>query len=70
MPIVSHTIDTNEQPDGRSYNVLRLYDQDGREFMQTYWAPAGFNHTAKVTAVIADIDEQLQQDEFEQIVGL
>lgn len=69
MPIVSHTLTQSEQPDGRSYNVLRLYDQDGREFTQTYFAPAGFDHNAKVNSTIVEMDEQLAQDEFEALVG-
>lgn len=69
MPIVSNTLTQSEQPDGRTYNVLRLYDQDGREFTQTYFAPAGFDHTAKIASTIADMDEQFKQDEFEALVG-
>lgn len=69
MPIVSHNLQQSAQPDGRTYNVLRLYDQDAREFTQTYWAPSGFDHTARINAFIAEMDDQLAQDEFDALVG-
>jgi hypothetical protein len=70
MPIVSHTLESSVQVDGSTSNVLRMYDQDAREYTQSFFAPAGFDLTAKVNATIAGMDEQLKQSEFEQIVGL
>jgi hypothetical protein len=70
MPIVSHTHEYSTQADGSTSNVLRLYDQDGREYTQTFFAPAGFDVTTKINATITELDEQLKQSEFESIVGL
>jgi hypothetical protein len=69
MPIVSHTLEQHAQEDGRTYNVLRMIDQDAREYTQTYWAPAGFDHAGKAAATIVDLDEQLRQDEFDALIG-
>jgi hypothetical protein len=70
MPIVSHTHEYSTQADGSTSNVLRLYDQDGREYTQTFFAPAGFDVNTKINNTIAEMDEQLKQTEFESIVGL
>jgi hypothetical protein len=70
MPIVSHTLEFSTQPDGSTSNVLRMYDQDAREYTQTFFAPAGFNTATKVANTIAELDEQLKQGEFESIVGI
>lgn len=69
MPIVSHTLHTSTQADGSTQNVLRMYDQDAREYMVSFPAPAGFDLVARVALAIVDMDEQLAQAEFEQIVG-
>jgi hypothetical protein len=69
MPIVSQITETTVQANGSTSNVVRLYDQDGREYMQSFFAPAGFDVQGKVTAMIAEMDEQLAQAEFETLVG-
>ena len=70
MPIISHTIEQNTQPDGRISYVLRMYDQDGTERLQVGLLPAGFDVQAFVTNRIADADVQLAEDEFRALVGL
>lgn len=70
MPIVSNTVQSTTQADGSLSVVVRLYDQDAREYTQQFFAPAGFNVQAKVTTMTAELNEQLAQSEFEQIVGL
>ena len=70
MPIVSHTIQSTTQADGSLSVVVRLYDQDGREYTQQFFAPANFNVTAKVQTMTAELNEQLAQSEFEALVGL
>lgn len=69
MPIVSNTVSTSVQANGSSQNVVRLYDQDGREYMQTFFAPSGFDVAARVTSMIAEMDVQLAESEFEALVG-
>ena len=69
MPIVSHTLQTSTQPDGSTQNTLRMYDQDAREYMVSFPAPAGFDLQARVNLAIIEMDEQLAQSEFDQIVG-
>lgn len=70
MPIVSNTVQSTTQADGSLSVVVRLYDQDGREYTQSFFAPAGFNVTAKVNTMSAELSEQLAQAEFETLVGL
>lgn len=70
MPIVSNTVQSTTQADGSLSVVVRLYDQDAREFTQTFFAPAGFNVQTKVNTMIAELGEQLAVDEFNALVGL
>jgi len=69
MPITSHTVYESPQSDGSSHIVLRLYDQDGIEYMQTFWKPAGGDITAIVSGKISSMDVQLAEQEFESLVG-
>lgn len=69
MPIVSHTLNSTTQADGSTSNVVRLYDQDGSEYTQSFFAPPGFDLETKINAMIAELSEQLAQAEFESLVG-
>lgn len=69
MPIVSHILEQTQQPNGATSNVLKMYDQDAREYVQGFWAPAGFDVQTKVQNSIAEMDEQLKRSEFETLVG-
>ena len=70
MPIVSSTVQSTTQAEGSLSVVVRLYDQDAKEYTQVFYAPAGFNVTAKVNTMTAELNEQLAQDEFNALVGL
>ncbi|HQR77157.1 MAG TPA: hypothetical protein PLR35_12100 [Burkholderiaceae bacterium] len=70
MPIVSNTVQSTTQADGSLSVVVRLYDQDAREYTQQFFAPAGFNITGKVNTMTAELNEQLAADEFNALVGL
>jgi len=70
MPIVTHTISSTANADGSTNNVLRLYDQDGTEYTQTFWAPAGFNLQTKIDYAITAMNETLAEREFNALVGL
>lgn len=70
MPIVSNTVQSTTQADGSLSVVVRLYDQDAREYTQQFFAPSGFNLTAKVNTMTAELNEQLAVDEFTVLVGL
>jgi predicted RNA-binding protein Jag len=69
MPITSHTLTQNTQADGSTSNTLRMYDQDGMEYLQTFFAPAGFDVSTKVSNTILELDEQLATNEFEALIG-
>ena len=69
MPIVSHTHEFSTQANGSTSNVVRMYDQDGREYFVTFPAPAGFDVAAKISTMLVAVDQQLADAEFEQIVG-
>ena len=68
MSIVSHTLESNTQRDGSTSNVLRMYDQDAREYMVTFFAPSGFNMTTKINATIAELEVQFAETEFSDLV--
>ena len=70
MPIVQHTIESSTQADGSTSNVLRMYDQDGTEYTQVFYAPAGFNVSTKIDNTIVGLNEQLAESEFQALVGL
>ena len=46
-----------------------MYDQDAREYMISFFAPADFDVGALVQNRIAEQDVQLAESEFEQLVG-
>lgn len=69
MPIVSNTVQQTVQADGSLSVVVRLYDQDAREYMQSFFAPTGFDVQGRVNRMIAEMDEQLAQSEFESLIG-
>lgn len=69
MPIVSNTLESTEQANGGTHNILRMYDQDAREYMVSWFAPAGFDNNAKVSITISEMDEQLKVTEFDAIIG-
>lgn len=70
MPIVSNTVQSTPQADGSLSVLVRLYDQDAREYTQVFFAPAGFDVTAKVNTMTAELNEQLATDEYRALVGL
>jgi len=68
MPIVSHTLETNVQADGGTSNILRMYDQDSHEYMQSFFAPSNFNTQLKIDLMLASMNEQLAASEFEHLL--
>jgi hypothetical protein len=70
MPIVTNSLQSTSQADGGTNNVLRMYDQDGVEYLQSFYAPAGFNLQTKVDNTIAGLNEQLATSEFQSLIGL
>lgn len=70
MPIVSNAVSSTTQADGSLSVVVRLYDQDAREYTNVFLAPAGFDVAAKVARMTAEMNEQLALDEFQTLVGL
>lgn len=69
MPIVTHTLETTTQANGGTSNVLRMYDQDGKQYMLSFFAPANFDLQALVNSRVAEMDLQLADSEFETLVG-
>ena len=70
MPIVSHTLASSPQADGATSNVVRMYDQDALEYMQAFYAPAGFDVAAMIDNMIAALDLQLAEQEARTLVGV
>lgn len=69
MPIVSHTIEAPGLATEDRHIVIRFYDQDGKQYMQSFWWPANADLNAYISARYAELSEQLAQDEFEALVG-
>ena len=69
MPITSHLKEESTQANGSKHVVLRMYDQDGREYMISFFAAVGVDVDTIVTNRKAEMDEQLAQMEFEALVG-
>lgn len=69
MPIVSHEVKTTVNVDGSQYVVVRYYDQDATEYMQSFHAPVDTDVAAIAANRIPELDEQLAQQEFEALIG-
>jgi hypothetical protein len=69
MPIVNTIIQPSSNADGSQNVVVRNYDQDGREYMYSFYAPAGFDIQTAVNNKTADLNVQLADSEFETLIG-
>jgi hypothetical protein len=69
MPITSHLKEESVQANGSKHVVLRMYDQDGREYTLSFFAASGVDVDTIVMNRITEMDEQLAQAEFEALVG-
>lgn len=69
MPIVQHEVEQTAQTDGGANIVVRLFDQDAREYVTQFRVPAGFDVNGKVQMMIAEMNEQLAASEFQQFLG-
>ena len=69
MPITNHNLEQSIQADCSTHNILRMFDQDARQYMISFFAPAGFDVGTLVQNRIAEQDVQLAEMEFEQIIG-
>lgn len=69
MPIVSHNLQSTVQANGSISYVLRMYDQDATEYTSAGFAPANFDMQGLVNMKIAQQDEALAEQEFQQLVG-
>lgn len=69
MPIVSHTTELGAiQQDGGRQVVVRMLDQFGEQYTQSFYAPGGFDLDTRITQVKLDLSEQLAVAEFEALV--
>lgn len=69
MPITLHTLEYTTQANGGTHNIIRMFDQDASEYMQSFFAPAGFDVQGRINTMIAEMNEQLAQSEFEALIG-
>ena len=69
MAITNHTIESSVQSNGGTHNVLRMFDQDGQQYMVGFFLPAGVDVSPVVSNRIVQVDAQLAAAEFEAIVG-
>ena len=69
MPIVANTVELGPQIDGRLVAVVRFYDQDGLEYLQTF----SVSPEAKVGGIVNEhqiqLDVTLAEAEYMAIIG-
>ena len=69
MPIVANTVELGPQIDGRLVAVVRFYDQDGLEYLQTF----GVSPEANVKGIVDEHQIQLNvtlaEAEYMAIIG-
>ena len=61
-------VEESTQADGSKHVVLRLYDQDGKEYMTPYFEPAGADRTAMIARRVTEQNERLAVSEFESMI--
>jgi hypothetical protein len=64
MSIVSSTYETSGPADGTRHVVEQHTDHLGNVYMQSFFAPAGFDIAAKVAAHATQLADQLAQGEI------
>ena len=69
MPIVNTTFEETVNADGSRNVIVRNFDQDGKEYKYSQYAPAGFDVQADNAVKVANLNEQLANHEFEAIIG-
>ena len=69
MPIVSHILKTTQQANGQISYELRMSDQDGTVYLRASIVDPGVNIDTLVAQKIAEHNEILAAEEFEQIVS-
>lgn len=61
-------VEESPQADGSKHVVLRLYDQDGIEYMVPYFESVGADRTAMIAQRVAEQNERLAISEFETLI--
>ena len=69
MPIVNTITQASTNADGSKHVVVRNYDQDGKEYMYSFFAPVGFDIDTAVQNKTAELNVQLAEAEFETLIG-
>lgn len=69
MSIVGHTLEQTTQPEGGTHNVVRMTDHLGKQYMVTFFAPAGYDLDARIAVLKANLEAQLAEAEAEAIIG-
>ena len=69
MPIVSTTWEETPQPNGLRSYVLRMQAQDGQVRQRAGFLNADMNKDTFIASAVADANEQLAQEEFDQIIA-
>lgn len=69
MPVMTHIVNIDPQADGFSHVIVRMFTNDPKEITQTFFAPPDFDINAQVAQIIADVNIQLAESEFEQVTS-
>ena len=69
MPISTHTTEISTQANGDRHVILRMYDQDGQQYMISFFFPAALDLDVAINNRIAEQNVQLAEQEFEALVG-
>ena len=69
MPIVANTVELGPQIDGRLVAVVRFYDQDGLEYLQTFSVSPEANVKGIVDEHQIQLNVTLAEAEYMAIIG-
>ena len=69
MPIVNTTFEETVNADGSRNVIVRNFDQDGKEYKYSQFAAVGFDVQADNAIKVANLNEQLANQEFEALIG-
>ncbi len=69
MPIVQQKVEQTVQADGGLNIVVHLYDQDARDYVTQFRVPPNFDVEGLVARMTAEMNAQLADAEFQQLIG-
>ncbi len=69
MPIVSTTFEETVNANGSRDVIVRNFDNEGKEYKYSQNVPANYDVAADNAIKVANLNEQLANQEFEALIG-